>query len=37
MIKTENFMKSFILGVVSGGRGRLGHCGGMNNPTHYAR
>merc|ERR1711915_433118 len=26
-----------ILGAVSGGRGRLGNCGGMNNPTHYTR
>jgi len=26
-----------VLGAVSGGRGRLGKCGGMNNPTHYAR
>ena len=25
------------LGVVSGGRGRLGNCGGINNPTHYGR
>ena len=29
-------MKTF-LGAVSGGRGRLGECGGINNPTHYAR
>jgi len=30
--------KSFVvLGAVSGGRGALGHCGGLNNPTHYAR
>merc|ERR1711911_48632 len=26
-----------VLGVVSGGRGRLGNCGGINNPTHYGR
>jgi len=26
-----------VLGAVSGGRGALGHCGGLNNPTHYAR
>jgi len=26
-----------VLGAVSGGRGVLGKCGGMNNPTHYTR
>jgi len=26
-----------VLGAVSGGRGSLGECGGMNNPTHYVR
>ena len=26
-----------VLGVVSGGRGVLGQCGGVNNPTHYVR
>jgi len=26
-----------VLGAVSGGRGALSDCGGMNNPTHYAR
>ena len=25
------------LGVVSGGRGELGECGGINNPIHYVR
>jgi len=30
--------KSYIvLGVVSGGRGKLGNCGGINNPVHYVR
>ena len=24
-------------GVVSGGRGILGECGGINNPIHYVR
>ena len=27
---------SFV-GVVSGGRGVLGECGGINNPIHYVR
>ena len=31
------FYNLFLLGVVSGGRGLLGNCGGMNNPTHYVR
>ena len=26
-----------VLGVVSGGRGALGECGGINNPVHYVR
>ena len=26
-----------VLGVVSGGRGHLGECGGINNPIHYTR
>jgi len=26
-----------VLGAVSGGRGGLRDCGGVNNPTHYAR
>ena len=26
-----------FLGVVSGGRGMLGECGGINNPIHYIR
>jgi hypothetical protein len=26
-----------VLGVVSGGRGVLGECGGINNPIHYTR
>ena len=26
-----------VLGVVSGGRGTLGRCGGINNPVHYVR
>ena len=25
------------IGIVSGGRGALGKCGGINNPTHYVR
>ena len=28
---------SSFLGVVSGGRGFLGECGGINNPIHYVR
>ena len=28
---------SSFLGVVSGGRGALGECGGINNPIHYVR
>ena len=27
---------SFV-GIVSGGRGTLGECGGINNPIHYVR
>jgi len=26
-----------VTGLVSGGRGRLGNCGGLNNPVHYVR
>ena len=26
-----------ILGIVSGGWGKLGKCGGVNNPVHYVR
>ena len=26
-----------VTGVVSGGRGNLGACGGINNPVHYTR
>ena len=26
-----------VTGVVSGGRGNLGKCGGVNNPVHYVR
>ena len=26
-----------VTGVVSGGRGDLGKCGGINNPVHYVR
>ena len=26
-----------VTGVVSGGRGNLGACGGINNPVHYVR
>jgi len=29
--------KFVVTGLVSGGRGTLGHCGGINNPVHYAR
>ena len=29
--------KTFFKGVVSGGRGTLGECGGVNNPIHYVR
>ncbi len=27
----------FFKGIVSGGRGEIGHCGGINNPVHYTR
>ena len=27
----------FFVGIVSGGRGTLGECGGINNPIHYVR
>jgi len=33
----DTFNRNVILGVVSGGRGMLGSCGGFNNPTHYVR
>ena len=26
-----------VTGLVSGGRGNLGKCGGINNPVHYVR
>lgn len=26
-----------VTGLVSGGRGLLSYCGGINNPTHYVR
>jgi len=29
--------KYVVTGVVSGGRGTLGECGGINNPIHYVR
>ena len=29
--------KYVVTGVVSGGRGNLGECGGINNPVHYTR
>ena len=28
---------NYMLGLVSGGRGTLGECGGVNNPIHYVR
>ena len=31
----ENFF--VILGVTSSGTSNIGHCGGINNPTHYTR
>jgi len=36
-VKDDRTLKYVVLGAVSGGRGVLGDCGGMNNPTHYAR
>jgi len=36
-IKHDKTKKYVVLGVVSGGRGVLSNCGGLNNPTHYAR
>ena len=30
-------LKKCLTGVVSGGRGPLGLCGGINNPVHYVR
>ena len=29
--------KYVVTGLVSGGRGYLGNCGGINNPVHYVR
>ena len=29
--------KYVVTGIVSGGRGYLGKCGGVNNPVHYVR
>merc|ERR1712215_544919 len=29
--------KFVVTGATSGGRGKLGECGGINNPVHYAR
>jgi len=29
--------KYIVTGAVSGGRGKLGACGGINNPVHYSR
>ena len=26
-----------VLGVTSAGTSNIGHCGGINNPTHYTR
>jgi len=36
-IKEDNSGLYVVLGAVSGGRGRLSNCGGINNPTHYVR
>jgi len=36
-IKDNKSGKFVVLGAVSGGRGVLSNCGGINNPTHYAR
>jgi hypothetical protein len=33
--KNDNYI--MLIGAVSGGRGLLGKCGGVNNPTHYTR
>jgi len=33
----EEYDRFVVTGVVSGGRGELGDCGGVNNPIHYAR
>ena len=34
----ENRPGQFVVtGLVSGGRGNLGACGGINNPVHYVR
>ena len=35
--KTGQGIKYIVTGLVSGGRGTLGHCGGINNPVHYVR
>ena len=36
-VKEESTNRFIVTGVVSGGRGTLGKCGGINNPVHYAR
>jgi len=33
----EEVGRYVVTGVVSGGRGTLGECGGINNPIHYVR
>jgi len=33
----ESKNRYVVTGVVSGGRGTLGECGGINNPIHYVR
>merc|ERR1712029_55281 len=36
LFRSENG-KNIVTGVVSGGRGTLAMCGGINNPVHYVR
>ena len=33
----EDEGRSVVLGLVSGGRGHIKQCGGVNNPTVYVR
>ena len=35
--ETVQWGRYVILGIVSGGWGKLGKCGGVNNPVHYVR
>jgi len=36
-IEEDKTGKVILIGIASGGRGKLMNCGGLNNPTHYVR